>query len=180
MKCIAAIAGMALVLLAAPVQAVTIANRVAVFSGLDKITGRITNFDVYIDETVMFGSLQITPRACYTRPPTETQRTSVFVEVDTVSLQQTLKRVFTGWMFADSPALSAIDNAVYDIWLIDCRQTSEVPPPETREDAVTSEPAEPAPAEPLEDDAPAAAAEAPEAAPEPPPEGSIIDLRPPQ
>jgi hypothetical protein len=126
----------------------------------------------------MFGSLQITPRACYTRPPTETQRTSVFVEVDTVSLQQTLKRVFTGWMFADSPALSAIDNAVYDIWLIDCRQTSDVPPPETREDAVTSEPAEPAPAELPGGDAPAATAEPPEAAPEPPPEGSIVDLRP--
>jgi hypothetical protein len=133
---------------ASPASATTIANRVAVFSGLDKITGRLTSFDVYIDETVMFGSLQITPRACYTRPPTETQRTSVFVEVDTVSLQQTLKRIFTGWMFADSPALSAIDNAVYDIWLVDCKQTSDVPPPESRDDAVTSTPETPPPAEP--------------------------------
>jgi hypothetical protein len=138
----------ALALIAAPAEATTIANRVAVFSGLDKITGRITNFDVYIDETVMFGSLQITPRACYTRPPTETQRTSVFLEVDTVSLQQTLRRIFTGWMFADSPALSAIDNAVYDIWLIECKQTSDIPQPESREDAVTSTPSDAPPAEP--------------------------------
>jgi hypothetical protein len=114
---------------AAPVLAETIANPVAQFSGLDKITGRITTFDVYIDETVQFGALQITPRACYTRPPTETQRTSVFLEVDQVSLSGKIERIFTGWMFADSPALNAIDHAVYDIWLIDCKQSSDVPPP---------------------------------------------------
>lgn len=117
------------VALATPALADTIANPVARFSGLDKITGRITTFDVYIDETVQFGALQITPRACYTRPPTETQRTSVFVEVDQVSLKGTIDRVFTGWMFADSPALNAIDHAVYDIWLLDCKQNSDVPPP---------------------------------------------------
>ena len=111
--------------------AATIANPVAKFSGLDKITGRITSFDVYIDETVQFGALQITPRACYTRPPTETQRTSVFVEVDQVSLRGTVERVFTGWMFADSPALNAVDHAVYDIWLIDCKTSSDIPPPES-------------------------------------------------
>ena len=110
-------------------MAETIANPVAQFSGLDKITGRITQFDVYIDETVQFGALQITPRACYTRPPTETQRTTVFVEVDQISLRGSVTRVFTGWMFADSPALHAIDHAVYDIWLIDCLTSSSVPPP---------------------------------------------------
>lgn len=107
----------------------TIANPVAEFSGLDKITGRITGFDVYIDETVQFGALQLTPRACYTRPPTQTQRTSVFLEVDQVSLDGTLQRIFSGWMFADSPALNAIDHAVYDVWLIDCKQSSSVTPP---------------------------------------------------
>ncbi len=115
---------------AAPAVAETIANPVATFSGLDKITGRITNFDVYIDETVQFGALQLTPKACYTRPPTETQRTSVFLEVDQVSLDGALTRIFQGWMFADSPALNAIDHAVYDVWLIDCKQTSDVAPPE--------------------------------------------------
>lgn len=125
----------ALALLPLPGYADTIANPVAEFSGLDKITGRITRFDVYIDETVQFGALQITPRACYTRPPTETQRTSVFVEVDQVSLRRTVQRVFTGWMFADSPALNAIDHAVYDIWLIDCKASSDVPPPATSGDA---------------------------------------------
>ena len=124
---------------AAPVFAETIANPVATFDGLDKITGRITTFDVYMNETVQFGALQITPRVCYTRPPTETQqRTSVFIEVDQVSLQGSLKRIFDGWMFADSPALNAIDNAVYDIWLLDCKQSSDVPPPDQRSQAKTS------------------------------------------
>jgi hypothetical protein len=130
--------------LAAPALADTIANPVAQFSGLDKITGRITSFDVYVNETVQFGALQITPRACYTRPPTETQRTSVFVEVDQVSLRGTVERIFTGWMFADSPALNAIDHAVYDIWLIDCKQSSDVPPP----DKPAAAPNTPVPAEP--------------------------------
>lgn len=121
----------------------TISNPIAAFSGLDKITGRITNFDVYIDETVQFGALQITPRVCYTRPPTETQRTSVFVEVDQVSLKGGSERIFTGWMFADSPALNAIDHPVYDIWLVDCKQQSDTPPPDQNAAAPAAE--QPAP-----------------------------------
>ena len=115
----------------APSLAQTIANPVARFSGLDKITGRVTQFDVYIDETVQFGALQITPRACYSRPPTETQRTSVFVEVDQVSLKGSITRIFSGWMFADSPALNAVDHAVYDVWLVDCKASTDVPPPQS-------------------------------------------------
>jgi hypothetical protein len=115
---------------ATPAAAETISNPIAAFSGLDKITGRITNFDVYMDETVQFGALQITPRVCYTRPPTETQRTSVFIEVDQVSLKGGSERIFTGWMFAESPALNPIDHPVYDIWLVDCKETSDIPPPE--------------------------------------------------
>ncbi|SDG66691.1 DUF2155 domain-containing protein [Pelagibacterium luteolum] len=119
-------------LLAWPAFAQPVANPVAVFSGLDKITGRITVFDVYIDETVQFGSLQLTPRACYTRPSQEAQSDTAFIQVDEVSLQATMTRVFSGWMFADSPALNAIDNAVYDVWLVDCKQASDVPPPSQR------------------------------------------------
>ena len=128
-------------LMATPAAAETISNPIAAFSGLDKITGRITNFDVYVDETVQFGALQITPRVCYTRPPTETQRTSVFLEVDQVSLKGGTQRVFTGWMFADSPALNAIDHPVYDIWLVDCRQQSNTPPPPGTSEASSEAPA---------------------------------------
>ena len=129
------LAGLALFGLASSAVAQPVANPVATFAGLDKITGRITRFDVYIDETVLFGALEITPRACYSRPPTETQRTSAFLEVDQRSLTGTSKRIFTGWMFADSPALNAIDHAVYDVWLIECKTSTDVPPPASREPA---------------------------------------------
>ena len=96
------------------------------FSGLDKITGRIINFPVDIGETVQFGALQLTTRACYTRPPTETANTDAFVEVDEVTLQGEVKRIFTGWMFASRPGLHAVEHPIYDLWLTDCRGGSQV------------------------------------------------------
>ena len=119
------------VALATPAAAETIANPIASFSGLDKITGRITNFDVYIDETVQFGALQVTPRVCYSRPATEEPKTDSFVEVDEITLDRKIRRIFTGWMFAESPGLNAVEHAVYDVWLKGCKQASEVPAPET-------------------------------------------------
>jgi hypothetical protein len=97
-----------------------IANARAVFSGLDKITGRIISFDATIGETVQFGALQVTARVCYTRPPTEATNTDAFIEVDEVTLQGEIKRIFTGWMFASSPGLHAVEHPIYDVWLTDC------------------------------------------------------------
>ena len=111
-----------------------VVNKGALFSGLDKITGRIINFDVSIGETVQFGALQVTPRACYTRPPTETPNTDAFVEVDEVTLQGEVKRIFTGWMFAASPGLHGVEHPIYDVWLSDCKSppvavaVAELPP----------------------------------------------------
>jgi hypothetical protein len=115
--------------LAEPKGDTRIKNPVAEFSGLDKITGRIISFDVYIDETVQFGALQVTPRVCYSRPSSETPRTSGFVEVDEITLDRKIRRIFTGWMFADSPGLNAVEHAVYDVWLKGCKDASDVPPP---------------------------------------------------
>jgi len=98
-----------------------IANPTAVFSGLDKITGRIITFDVAINETVRFGALEVTPRACYSRPATEQPTTDGFVEVDELTLQGELKRIFSGWMFAASPGLNAVEHPIYDVWLTDCK-----------------------------------------------------------
>lgn len=123
----------AVVASAAPVAAQPLAHPVATFAGLDKITGRITRFDVYVDETVLFGALEITPRACYNRPANDTlQRTSAFLEVDQRGLDGSAKRLFTGWVFADSPALNAVDHPVYDVWLVECKTTTNVPPPDQR------------------------------------------------
>jgi len=112
-----------------------IANPTAVFSGLDKITGRIITFDVAVNETVQFGALQVTPRVCYTRPPTETPNTDGFLEVDEVTLQGEVRRIFTGWMFAASPGLHAVEHSIYDVWLVDCKGGTTViaeTPPEAQ------------------------------------------------
>jgi hypothetical protein len=92
-----------------------IENSRAVFSGLDKITGRIISFDAGIGETVQFGALQVTARVCYTRPPTEATNTDAFVQIDEVTLQGEVKRIFSGWMFAASPGLHAVEHPIYDV-----------------------------------------------------------------
>ncbi len=118
--------GLALLVCAGPAAADKIKNPTAVFSGLDKITGRIVNFEVAVDETVQFGALQLTPRVCYTRPPTESAKTTAFLEVDEVTLDNKYRRIFTGWMFASSPGLHAIEHPIYDVWLVDCKGGSDV------------------------------------------------------
>jgi hypothetical protein len=99
-----------------------IVNKKASFSGLDKITGRIINFDADIGETVQFGALRVKTDACYTRPATEAANTNAFVEVDEITLQGEVKRIFSGWMFAASPGLHGVEHPIYDIWLTDCKQ----------------------------------------------------------
>jgi len=109
-----------------PAQADRIKNPTAVFAGLDKITGRIISFEVAVDETVQFGALQLTPRVCWTRPPTEAPQTDSFVEVDEVTFNNEYRRIFTGWMYAASPGLSGVEHAIYDVWLTDCKGGTEV------------------------------------------------------
>ena len=98
-----------------------IVNKKASFQGLDKITGRIINFDADIGETVQFGALRVKTDACYTRPATEAANTDAFVEVDEITLQGEVKRIFSGWMFAASPGLHGVEHPIYDVWLSDCK-----------------------------------------------------------
>lgn len=126
-----AIAAVAVGTMSTQVMAERLENPVAEFTGLDKITGRIINFDVYIDETVQFGALQVTPRVCYSRSEEEEPKTTTFVEVDEITLDRKIRRIFTGWMLAESPGLNAVEHAVYDVWLRSCKQTSDVPPPDS-------------------------------------------------
>jgi len=120
-----------------------IPNGRAVFSGLDKITGRIISFDAGVGETVQFGALQVTARVCYTRPPTEATNTDAFVEVDEVTLQGEIKRIFNGWMFAASPGLHAVEHPIYDVWLTDCASPQPI---QVAQPAVQPPPAAPSPA----------------------------------
>lgn len=62
---------------------------------------------------------------------TEKPKTTSFIEVDEITLDRKIRRIFTGWMFADSPGLNAVEHPVYDIWLTNCKLQSEVAPPES-------------------------------------------------
>jgi hypothetical protein len=108
--------------LAAPAHAERIENQIAVFSALDKVTARISKFEVALGESAKFGALTVTPRACYSRPPTEEPKTTSFVEVDEQELDGGKKRIFTGWMFAESPGLYGVEHPTYDVWLTDCHK----------------------------------------------------------
>jgi len=115
--------------LAGAAHAERVKNPVAEFAGIDKITGRIITFDAYVGETVQFGALQVTPRVCYSAPDTEEPKTDSFVEVDEITLDRKIRRIFTGWMFAESPGLNAVEHPIYDVWLKSCKLTSNVPIP---------------------------------------------------
>jgi hypothetical protein len=104
------------------VNAERISNGVAVFAALDKVTARTSKFEVPLNQTVQFGALKVTPRVCYSRPPTEQPKTTSFVEVDEIELDGHEKRIFTGWMFAESPGLNAVEHPVFDVWLTDCEK----------------------------------------------------------
>ena len=107
--------------LPAPAGAEAIRNTIAVFAGLDKISGTITRFEAGIDEVQKFGSLDVRARVCNTRPVTEQPKTMAFVEVEEVLPEGGTQRVFTGWMLAESPGLNAVEHPVYDVWLTGCR-----------------------------------------------------------
>ncbi|WP_212112143.1 DUF2155 domain-containing protein [Bartonella queenslandensis] len=109
------------------VRAERISNGIAIFAGLDKITGRTTRFEVSLGEIYQYGALQVIPRACYTSSKDEPTRTTGFVEVNEITLDKKIRRIFTGWMFADSPGLNAVEHPIYDVWLKDCKQSSQIP-----------------------------------------------------
>lgn len=105
-----------------PAHAERIDNQVAVFAALDKVTARISKLEAPLGETVQFGALKLTARACYSRSPTEEPKTSTFVEVEEIQLDGKQKRIFAGWMFAESPGLNAVEHPVFDVWLTECQK----------------------------------------------------------
>ena len=96
-------------------------RRMVILRGLDKTTGRAIDVAAPAGVPVRFGTLTITARYCYTVPPEEPPETNAFLQIDDGRPGDTPKRVFSGWMFASTPALSALEHAVYDVWVINCR-----------------------------------------------------------
>ena len=98
-----------------------------VLRGLDKITAHVSTFDAPIDQMVKFGALQITARSCDKRPPEEVPESAAFLEIVEAREGETPQRLFSGWMFASSPALSALENPIYDLWVLDCKNEASAP-----------------------------------------------------
>ena len=105
-------------------DAQAIKNDIVVFAALDKVTAQISPLEVPVNKSAKFGALTITPRACNTRPPTEQPLTSAFVEVEETQLDSTRKRIFSGWMFAESPGLHGVEHPVFDVWLTMCKTSA--------------------------------------------------------
>ena len=96
----------------------------AVLQGLDKVTARISTIQVPFDNLITFGSLAIQVRACHKAPPTEAPESTAFLEIEESSETGRIRTLFTGWMFASSPAVSALEHQVYDVWVVDCIKAS--------------------------------------------------------
>lgn len=95
--------------------------KIVVLRGLDKITAHVSTFDAPVGQTVSFGALRITARACDKHPPEETPESSAFLEIVEVRPGEQPQSLFSGWMFASSPALSALEDPIYDLWVLDCK-----------------------------------------------------------
>jgi hypothetical protein len=129
---------------AVPAAAQRIENSVAVFAALDKVTAKISRLEVPLNQTATFGALKVTPRACYSRGPTEAPKTTTFVEVDEMLRGGKEKRIFSGWMFAESPGLNALEHPVFDVWLTDCSHPQHVSAgPRTPQGGQAGTPAQP-------------------------------------
>jgi hypothetical protein len=101
------------------------ARTVAVLQGLDKTTARISTLEAPVDEPVKFGTLTITVRACEKKPPEEPPESAAFLQIYDQRPGSSLPvRLFSGWMFASSPALSAMEHPVYDVGVLDCKSDS--------------------------------------------------------
>ena len=106
--------------LSAPVRAETTSGVGAVLQGLDKVTARISEIIVHLDEPVRFGTLEITVRACHRTLPEEPPESTAYLEINDIRHSEAPNQVFAGWMFASTPSLNALEHAVYDVWVLDC------------------------------------------------------------
>lgn len=113
-------AALALALLGAGPAAAVEADTV-IMQGLDKITARVSTFEITVGSSRRFGSLEITARHCDKTPPEEPPERKAFLEIVDIRPDRAAVDVFKGWMFSSSPALNALEHPVYDVWVLDCR-----------------------------------------------------------
>lgn len=98
-----------------PVLSATVPTSHAVLQGMDKVTGRVREISLPVGASVDFGELTITVDKCLTKTPEETPENAAFLHV-----VQKDKELFSGWMFSSNPALSVMEDPVYDVWVVAC------------------------------------------------------------
>lgn len=106
----------------------TVDKNVAVLQALDKVTARVSRLEVPVGQEVEFGTLTIAVRACRSTRPEEPPESAAFLQVEDAPPAGEARRVFSGWMFASSPAVSAMTHPVYDIWVNSCADELSPPP----------------------------------------------------
>lgn len=106
-------------LIAAPAAGENLTGSAAVLQAMDKVTARISKIEAPIGQAVRYGELEIHVKSCRKRPPEEPPESAAFLEIFETKKGER-RRVFGGWMFASSPALSAMEHPVYDVWVVDC------------------------------------------------------------
>lgn len=118
------------IMISAPAQAENLTGTAVVLRTLDKVTATTKDYTVQVGDKLTYGSLTVNVRHCEKRPPEEIPETYAFLQIDDKKLDGKGKngeteRVFSGWMMASKPAISALDHGVYDVWVLDC----DVPEP---------------------------------------------------
>jgi len=93
----------------------------AVLQGMDKVTAQVSTFAAPLNTPVRFGTLEIIAKTCAKRPAEEAPEAAAFLQIADERPRQPKRALFSGWMFASSPALNPLEHAVYDVWVVDCR-----------------------------------------------------------
>lgn len=118
----------------------------ATLRALDKITGRSTDIQINVNDPIVYGSLKVELQVCFQTPPEEPPESAAFLKINSTqpievpSMDEAIEAsavetvneenplLFSGWMFASSPGLSALQHPVYDIWVIRCTAPDPVKP----------------------------------------------------
>lgn len=128
-----------------PVRAEDLSLEQVVLRGLDKVTGRTSTMTVNVGEKAQFGALDVYVRVCYAHPPEETPENAAYLDI-VENKQEGQLKLFSGWMFSSSPALSAMEHPVFDVWVIRCQGeqiTPPVPEPLVLENQIEAKPVQP-------------------------------------
>jgi hypothetical protein len=115
-------------------QPTPMAERVITFAVLNKNNGQSRDFRVKPGATVTYGRLTIRARACESTPPWERPWSGAFLQIDDRPKRGGARRVFSGWLFAESPSINSFDHPVYDVWVKSCAMSF----PETGPDTIVS------------------------------------------